>query len=64
MRLFVTVELPEGALEALAETSALLRESVRGRFVASDSFHVTLFRSDLSGPRPIYEAIHTVRLVP
>jgi 2'-5' RNA ligase len=29
-------------LDALAETSALLRGSVKGRYVAPDSFHVTL----------------------
>ena len=42
MRLFIAAELPEPVLEALAETSALLRECVRGRYVAPDSFHVTL----------------------
>lgn len=42
MRLFVAAELPENILEALAETSALLRSRVRGRYVAPDSFHVTL----------------------
>ena len=42
MRLFIAAELPEPMLEALAETSALLRESVHGRFVAPDSYHVTL----------------------
>lgn len=41
MRLFVAADI-EGAKEALAETSALLRDSVRGRFVAPDSLHVTL----------------------
>ena len=42
MRLFIAAELPETMIEALAETSALLRECVRGRFVAPDSYHVTL----------------------
>lgn len=52
MRLFVAAELPEGALDALAETSALLRGSVRGRFVAPDSFHVTLaFLGEVEGHR-------------
>ena len=42
MRLFVAAELPDEMHEALCETSALLRASVRGRYVAPDSFHVTL----------------------
>ena len=42
MRLFVAAELPDGVLEALAETSARLRGAVSGRFVPPDSFHVTL----------------------
>ena len=42
MRLFIAAELSENILEALAETSALLRSRVRGRYVAPDSFHVTL----------------------
>ena len=42
MRLFVAAELPDEMYEALCETSALLRANVRGRYVASDSFHVTL----------------------
>ena len=42
MRLFVAAELPEALLDALCETSALLREQVRGRYVAPDSFHMTL----------------------
>ena len=42
MRLFIAAELPEQMLEALSETSAILRECVRGRYVAPDSFHVTL----------------------
>lgn len=42
MRLFVAAELSEELLDALAQTSALLRESVHGRYVAPDSFHVTL----------------------
>ena len=42
MRLFVAAELPDAMLDALAETSACLREAVRGRFVGPDLFHVTL----------------------
>ena len=42
MRLFIAAQLPDEMLEALAETSALLRASVRGRLVAPSSFHVTL----------------------
>lgn len=42
MRLFIAAELPGEMRDALAETSALLRASLRGRFVAPDSFHVTL----------------------
>ena len=42
MRLFVAADLPEAMLDALAETSALLRAHVHGRYVAPDSFHMTL----------------------
>ena len=42
MRLFVAFELPTEMLDALAETIALLRGGMRGRFVARDSLHVTL----------------------
>ena len=42
MRLFVAAELPDEVLEALAETSAVLRDCVKGRYVAPDSFHITL----------------------
>ena len=42
MRLFIAAELPESLFEALSETSALLRGSVHGRYVAPDRFHVTL----------------------
>ena len=50
MRLFIAAELPQGLIEALAETSARLRGSVRGRYVSSDSFHVTLaFLGDVPG---------------
>jgi 2'-5' RNA ligase len=42
MRLFVAAELPEPLRDALSETSAALRESVAGRYVAPDSLHVTL----------------------
>ena len=41
MRLFAAFELSEELMFALAETSALLRAQVRGRYVAPDSFHVT-----------------------
>ena len=42
MRLFVAAELPDAMMEALGETSALLRDHVSGRYVAPDSFHLTL----------------------
>ena len=42
MRLFIAAELPENLLEALAETSARLRGTVKGRYVAPDSLHMTL----------------------
>ena len=42
MRLFVAAELPIELVEALSETSARLRSCVKGRYVGSDSFHVTL----------------------
>ena len=52
MRLFIAAELPEQMLDALAETSAVLRANVRGRYVAPDSFHVTLaFLGEVSGSR-------------
>ena len=52
MRLFVAAVLPEEMLEALAETSARLRGAVRGRYVAPDSFHVTLaFLGEVEGYR-------------
>jgi 2'-5' RNA ligase len=52
MRLFVAAELPQDMLDALAETSALLRDAVPGRFVAPDSFHVTLaFLGEVEGAR-------------
>lgn len=40
--MFVAAELPEALLDALYETSALLRSCVHGRYVGSDLFHVTL----------------------
>ncbi len=50
MRLFVAAELPKQMLEALSETSAILRSVVRGRYVAPDSFHLTLaFLGEVSG---------------
>ena len=52
MRLFVAAVLPDEVRDALAETSALLRECVRGRYVAPDSFHVTLaFLGEVAGNR-------------
>ena len=52
MRLFIAAELPGEITDALAETSALLRAHVRGRYVAPDSFHVTLaFLGDVEGAR-------------
>lgn len=42
MRLFIAAELPENLIETLSETSAVLRERVRGRYVGPDLFHVTL----------------------
>ena len=42
MRLFIAAELPYELVEALSETSALLRTHVKGRYVGTDSFHVTL----------------------
>ena len=42
MRLFVAAELPDEMLDALAETSARLRDAVPGRYVAPELFHVTL----------------------
>ncbi|MDO4538069.1 MAG: RNA 2',3'-cyclic phosphodiesterase, partial [Coriobacteriales bacterium] len=50
MRLFVAAQLPQEMLEALSETSALLRASVQGRYVGPDLFHVTLaFLGELPG---------------
>lgn len=52
MRLFVALELPEEMIDALSETSAALRDSVRGRYVAPDRFHVTLaFLGEVEGSR-------------
>ena len=52
MRLFVAAELPAEICEALSETSALLRGCVRGRYVAPNSFHVTLaFLGEVGGSR-------------
>lgn len=42
MRLFIAAELPEEMLEALVETQAGLRDTLRGRYVAPDMLHVTL----------------------
>lgn len=52
MRLFVAAGLPDEMLDALAETSALLRGCVRGRYVSPDSLHVTLaFLGEVEGFR-------------
>ncbi|MBQ9041917.1 MAG: RNA 2',3'-cyclic phosphodiesterase [Eggerthellaceae bacterium] len=52
MRLFIAAELPGEVVEALAETSAMLRGCMRGRYVAPDSFHVTLaFLGDVEAAR-------------
>lgn len=42
MRLFIAAELPQEVRDALAETSAALRDRVHGRYVAPDSYHLTL----------------------
>lgn len=42
MRLFIAAELPDEVREALCETSALLRDALRGRFVPPTNFHVTM----------------------
>lgn len=50
MRLFVAAELPAELVDALAETSASLRATVRGNYVRPDLFHVTLaFLGDVPG---------------
>ena len=52
MRLFIAAELPGEMLDALAETSARLRGSVHGRYVATDSLHLTLaFLGEVPGTR-------------
>lgn len=60
MRLFVAAELPDALLDALSETSALLRGQVRGRFVGPDLFHVTLA---FLGEVPAAQADNVARLV-
>ena len=61
MRLFIAAELPQAVREALSETWAAVRDQVHGRWVAPDSFHVTLaFLGDVPGsevPR-VCEALH------
>lgn len=54
--------------EALAQTSAMLRESVRGKYVPPDSFHLTLaFLGEIPGSRlpalhaAVEEACHGAR---
>lgn len=42
MRLFIAAELPEPLLDALVETQASLRDTLRGRYVAPDMLHLTL----------------------
>ena len=42
MRLFIAAELPEVMMDALAETQAMLRDTIRGRFTAPNGLHVTL----------------------
>lgn len=42
MRLFIAADLPQEMLDALSETSAALRSQVYGRYVAPDSFHLTM----------------------
>ena len=52
MRLFISAELPSAIHEALCETSALLRDQVHGRYVAPDSFHMTMaFLGEVPGSR-------------
>ena len=52
MRLFIAAELPLEIRDALAETSACLRDAVSGRFVGPDLFHVTLaFLGDVSASK-------------
>ena len=52
MRLFIAAELPENLIEALAETSADLRGSVKGRYVCPNLLHVTLaFLGDVEATR-------------
>ena len=60
MRLFVAAELPDAVLDALAETSAFLRGSVPGRYVAPDSFHVTLAFLDEVEGRRVDDAIDAI----
>ena len=42
MRVFIAAELPFELTNALSHTSALLRDTVKGRYVGPDLFHVTL----------------------
>ena len=52
MRLFIACELPAELRETLTETSALLRDYLPGRYVAPDSFHITLaFLGEVPGTR-------------
>ena len=52
MRLFIAAELPEEVLDALVETQAALRDTVRGRYTAPDSLHLTLaFLGEVSAAR-------------
>ena len=54
MRLFIAAELPTEVHEALCETSALLRDAVRGRYVPTTNFHVTLaFLGEVPGSQVV-----------
>ena len=53
MRLFIGIELPEGARRAAAEDAlALQRAGARGRFAPPETYHVTLRFIGESGALP------------
>lgn len=57
----MAAELPEEMLDALAETSARVRDEVIGRFVAPELFHVTLaFLGEVPGTQ-VYEVGELMR---